>query len=272
MRKRSCDEALTMIATLAWIVVAPLLLEAPAAAADKLGVVLMHAEQGAPGRSIDGLAAALEKAGYLVSRPDMCWSARRADEARFEDCLAAIDTAIVKLRNLGATRFVVAGLGLGGTAAIVYGAGHAGLAGVVALAPGHEAGAMAADPEIARSVDEAQTFVAQGKGDAQASFVDTGIGPSGAYTTEVATTADIYLSFFGPGSKAIIAGNIDKLSMPLLLVTASDDPAEPQRDASAFARAPAGKLNRHLTVPGGCFGVPEASKEAVRSWLDELAR
>jgi hypothetical protein len=36
-------------------------------AADKIGVVLMHGEQGASGRVIDDLATALEKAGYLVS-------------------------------------------------------------------------------------------------------------------------------------------------------------------------------------------------------------
>src|ERR1700722_15985003 len=80
---------------------------APARAADKIGIVLMHGEQGAPGRVIDGLAQALEKGGYLVGRPDMCWSARRGYDAPFDECLAAIDDAIVKLKNLGASSIVV---------------------------------------------------------------------------------------------------------------------------------------------------------------------
>src|SRR5271166_1918724 len=61
---------------------------APSRAAERIGIVLMHGEAGAPGRVIVGLTDALEKAGYLVARPDMCWSARRSYEARFTDCLA----------------------------------------------------------------------------------------------------------------------------------------------------------------------------------------
>ena len=76
---------------------------APARAADKIGIVLMHGEQGAPSRVIDGLGQALEKAGYLVGRPDMCWSTRRAYEATLPECLALIDDAVVKLKNLGAS-------------------------------------------------------------------------------------------------------------------------------------------------------------------------
>lgn len=186
-----------VFATLVGLVSASLSIGAPAFAADKLGVVLLHGEQGAPGIAIAGLAASLEKAGHLVSRPDMCWSARRADQVRFEECLAAIDTAIVRLRNLGASRIVVGGFGLGATAAIVYGAGHPGLQGIIALAPGHNAHALADDPDIAASIARAKALAAEGKGDTEASFEEIGIGPSGFYLTEIATTPEIYLSFFG---------------------------------------------------------------------------
>jgi len=261
------------IARAATYVLAALTLFAAAlpAEAGRLGVVLMHAEQGSPRGGLDGLAATLEKAGHLVARPDMCWSARRSDEAPFEDCLAAVDAAIVRLRNLGATGIVVGGVGLGGTAAIVYAAGHKEVAGVVALAPGHDAAAMAALPEVARSVAKAQSLAADGKGDEEGSFVETGIGPSGGYTTEIATTANIYLSFFGPRSKAVIAGNIEHLSAPLLLVGAADDQAE-RLDASLFAKAPANKLSRHVTVAGGAFASADAARDVVKTWLDELAR
>jgi hypothetical protein len=45
---------------------------APSRAAERIGIVFVHGEASAPGRVIVGLTDALEKAGYLVSRPDMC--------------------------------------------------------------------------------------------------------------------------------------------------------------------------------------------------------
>jgi hypothetical protein len=58
---------------------------APSRAAERIGIVFMHGEAGAPGRVIVGLTDAQEKVGYLVSRPDMCWSARRSYEASFAE-------------------------------------------------------------------------------------------------------------------------------------------------------------------------------------------
>jgi hypothetical protein len=51
----------------------------------EIGIVFTHGEAGAPGRVIVDLTDALEKAVYLVSRPDMCWSARRSYEASFAE-------------------------------------------------------------------------------------------------------------------------------------------------------------------------------------------
>ena len=57
---------------------------APAGAAEKIGIVLMHGKLGASLGSVHGrqqiggqLIAALEGAGYLVATPEMCWSRRR---------------------------------------------------------------------------------------------------------------------------------------------------------------------------------------------------
>jgi hypothetical protein len=79
---------------------AALVMSAPSLAAERIGIVFMHGEAGAPGRVIVGLTDALEKAGYLFSRPDMCWSARRSYEARFADRLSAVDDSIVRLKGL----------------------------------------------------------------------------------------------------------------------------------------------------------------------------
>jgi pimeloyl-ACP methyl ester carboxylesterase len=242
-----------------------------APAADKIGIVLMHGEQGAPGRVINGLGAKLEKAGYLVSRPDMCWSARRSYEQDFSACLAVVDDAIVKLRNIGASRIVVGGFSLGGNAAIAYGAEHPDLLGVFAIAPAHDAEAMTELQGVRDSVAKAQGLVAQGKGDDEGQFEDVAIGPSGTYLNEIATTATIYLSFFGGGSAANIPKNAAKLSIPLLWVAGKDDPTQSGGLDYAFAKAKGNALSRYVVVDGGHNTTPEAGGEAVATWLAQVA-
>jgi pimeloyl-ACP methyl ester carboxylesterase len=243
----------------------------PAFGDDKIGIVLMHGEQGAPGRVIDGLATSLEKAGYLVGRPDMCWSARRGYEADFDECLATIDDAIVKLKNLGATSIVVGGFSLGGAAAIAYGAAHPGLLGVFALAPAHDARATAENVEIADSIARARQLADSGKGEVSTSFADVAFGPRGAYTTEVATTPAIYLTFFGPTSPVEIPADTGRLTAPLLWVAGADDPTQSGGPGYAFAKAPSNSLNRYVVIASGHQDTPAKSKDAVLAWLKDLA-
>jgi esterase/lipase len=240
-------------------------------AAEKISVVLMHGEQGAPSRVIDGLATALEKAGYLVGRPDMCWSARRGYEAPFDVCLATIDEAIVKLKNLGATSIMVRGFSLGDNAAIAFGVGRPGLLGIIAIAPAHDARAVAESADIADSIARARQLATDGKGDEPASFADVAFGPAGAYTTEVATTPAIYLSFFGHASPADIPGNTRRLVAPLLWVAGADDPMQRGGAEYAFARAPANPLNRYVVVASGHQDTPDKSKGAILAWLKDVA-
>jgi pimeloyl-ACP methyl ester carboxylesterase len=251
-------------------IVVTLALCAPSRAAERIGIVFMHGEAGAPGRVIVGLTDALEKAGYLVSRPDMCWSARRSYEASFSECLSTVDDAIIRLNNLGATAIVVGGFSLGGNAAIAYGARHPGLLGIIAVAPGHDAVKVAARPDIADSIARARGLVAAGKGDEEGDFADVNIGPTGLFSAEIATTPAIYLSFFGSDSGASIAGNVAKVDAPLLWVAASDQSGE-DAGQDVFARAPANALSRFVAVGGGRLGAPAAAKADVLAWLKDLA-
>jgi esterase/lipase len=239
--------------------------------ADKIGVVLLHGELGAPARVIDGLAQTLQKAGYLVGTPDMCWSARRGYEAPFDACLATIDDTIVRLTNLGATSIVVGGFSLGGNGAIAFGASHPGLLGVFAVAPAHDAREVAENPDIAESIARAQKLAAGGKGEETTSFADVVFGPAGAYTNEIATTPTIYLSFFGQASHADIADNARRLSVPLLWVAGKEDPTQRGGAEGAFADVPANALNRYVAVASPHQGTPEKSKEAVLAWLKDIA-
>lgn len=111
-----------------------------------LGVVILHGKQSAPDEHVP-LANALAAAGYLVDRPEMCWSARRIYDRPYLTCLREIDAAIERLDRRGAIAFVVAGHSLGANGALAHGARRQ-LAGVVALAPGHRPEVLAQRPEV----------------------------------------------------------------------------------------------------------------------------
>src|SRR5438105_3968242 len=108
---------------------------APAAAAnDKPAIVLLHGG-GSSGSQFDDMRPVIEKAGYRVVTPDMCWAQSRRYDKGAPACMADVDKAIGRLKGEGYERIVVAGHSQGGIFAIYYAANHTGLAGVVAFAP-----------------------------------------------------------------------------------------------------------------------------------------
>jgi dienelactone hydrolase len=161
--------------------------------AQTIGVVLMHGNTDSPDGTIAPLAAAMEEAGYLVERPEMCWSHRRRRDRPFLECLAKLEAPIARLTSRGTRAIVVAGMSQGG--ALAFGARRSSLAGIIALAPnGAPERLVRLFPQVAESVAQARAMVAAGYGDQRASFTDLNIhGPF-----PVDTTAAIYLSFFDP--------------------------------------------------------------------------
>lgn len=236
-----------------------------AAADDKLGIVLMHGKEGLP-THLQVLATAMTAAGYAVERPEMCWSRRRIYDQTYLDCLKDADKAVEKLRAQGARAIVVAGMSQGGNAALAYGARREGLKGIVALAPAPPVEFVSRRPEIAKNVVDAQAMIAAGRGDRQATFADVNLrGPF-----EVATTASIYVSFFGPDAPGIMPDNAARLKAPVLVVSGISDPSQ-RSIPYVFARAPTNKLNWHVTVAADHRGTPAAAREVVMSWLRLLA-
>src|SRR5215472_16847986 len=151
------------------VILAAIRLIAAPVSAETIGVVLMHGNTDLPSGNIALLAAALESAGYLVERPEMCWSYRRRLDRPFLDCLDELEAPIARLTGRGAPAIVVAGMSLGGIAALAFGARHPGVAGVIALAPaGAPERAVAVFPPIAQSVAEAKEMVTAGHGEERA--------------------------------------------------------------------------------------------------------
>ena len=236
------------------------------ASAQTIGVVLMHGNTDSPSGTIALLAAAIEGAGYLVERPEMCWSHRRMRDRPFLECLAELDAPIARLTGRGARAVVVAGMSQGGAGALAFGTRRSGLAGIIGLAPnGAPERLVGLFPQIAESVAQARAMVAAGHGDERASFTDMNIrGPF-----SVNTTAAIYLSFFEPTGPANMLDNISRLREPVLSVAGTADRSQ-LGPGDAFSRAPANPLNRYVTVVPDHLGTPSVAREAVLTWLREL--
>src|SRR6516225_9039490 len=102
------------------VILAAILAIAAPVSAQTIGVVLMHGNTDSPSGNIALLAAAMEGAGYLVERPEMCWSYRRRRDRLFLDCLAELEAPIARLTSRGARAIVVAGMSQGGIAALAF--------------------------------------------------------------------------------------------------------------------------------------------------------
>jgi esterase/lipase len=232
--------------------------------AETIGVVLLHGKQGAPAQ-LQPLGDTIGEAGFLIVSPEMCWSRKRIYDRTYLDCLADVDQAITQIEARGATSIVILGMSLGGNAALAYGARHQGLKGVIALAPAHAVEFLRKNHRIAQSVAQAEAMVATGKGDERAAFADINDG----IDLQVNTTANIYLSFFGRNSPAMMSDNAERLTAPLLAVSGRDDPTQ-RSIPYVFARAPDNPLNQRIVVSADHRGTPGAAAKVVVNWLRAL--
>ena len=237
-----------------------------AAAQTGIGVVLMHGKQSAPNEH-GPLGTALATAGYPVDRPEMCWSARRIYDRPYLDCLREISSSIERLKQSGASEFVIAGHSLGANGALGYGAMTPGLKGIVALAPGHRPEALSRRPQVIQSLAAARRLIAEGHGNIPSSFSDF----NGDFHITVRATPVAYLSFMAPDSPAVMPPNATRLTAPLLYIIGTGDPIQRGPD-EIFAQAPEHALNRYLTVRAGHFDTSAASADAALNWLRELAK
>ena len=134
-----------------------------AAAAQAIGVVLLHGKTGAPNQ-LAKLSASLTAAGYTVAAPEMCWSKTRIFDKPFPDCMKEVDAAVATLKSGAAAKVVVAGMSQGGIAVLDYGVTRQGLAGIVAMGSAGDPN-LAKFPTLAASEKTATALIKAGKGD-----------------------------------------------------------------------------------------------------------
>jgi len=254
--------------TVACLLLLGLALVPVSAGAEQIGIVFLHGKQGTPDSPQLALVTGrLQDAGYLVEKPEMCWSQTRIYDQTLADCMAAVDAALARLRSRGATSVIVAGHSLGGFGAIYYGSTHDGLRAVVAIAPAPGPRA-ARRPEIAASIARAQTLVAQGQGDVAQSFTDANTHET-TFLIEVHATPKVFLSFYDAGAGGSLAENAAKLRAPVLWVSGTRDPTQADHKTS-YIRAPANPLNRLIELDAEHMETPDKAAQQIVDWIKTL--
>lgn len=231
---------------------------------------MIHGKQGLPDGNLAGISQTIEKAGFPVERPSMCWARARIYDRTLPDCMADVDAAIGRLKSRGATAIVVAGHSLGGAGALLYGSLHDDLKGVIALAPAPPPG-YARNPTIAASAAKAQSLVAAGRGDEMTTFQDINTSIHGNVTFEVRTTPTIFLSFADMSGPANLVRDASNVKVPVLWVSGTADRTQLPREAG-FDRIPANPLSLYLQVKAGHMDTPDVAASAIVAWLKRLAQ
>lgn len=251
----------------------------PAAAQQRIGIVLLHGKLGiAMGMAYGSGAAygsrligALRSAGYLVATPEMCWSRQRGFDKTYPDCIAEVDAAIAQLKAQGATAIVVGGLSLGGNGAIAYGATHTGIIGIMAFGPADDPTRKSHRPEVTASLARARQLIAQGHGDTKTTFDDFNTNTGGAFAMTVTTTPRIFVSFNDTDALTHLGPNLSRLTVPILWVAGDGDPTQGSA-STLFSMAPANAHSRFVTVHSNHIGTPDAGTDAAVAWLAELSK
>ncbi len=243
---------------------------APLAAAEKIGLVLMHGKLSDPNAPFRSISPYLEREGILVEAPEMPWSKHREFDRSCDEAMTEIDAAVKKLRSRGATRIVIGGHSQGAAAALIYAARRP-ADGLLLLALGHSPQTSVLQERFAESVARAKQQTAAGKGDEKDKFDDFDASKKPpAYT--VRTTARIYLSYFdpeGPANTMKSAAAIPS-GVPVLWVTGTNENPGLKGYGEKLYAAISSQAKKYIEVDGGHTDVPTAAKEAAADWLKTL--
>jgi pimeloyl-ACP methyl ester carboxylesterase len=228
-----------------------------AVAADRIAVVMLHGG-GSSGSQFDDVRPVIEKAGYRIVTPDMCWAQSRQFDKSTEGCLADVDKAVDRLKGEGYDRIVIAGHSRGGIFAIYYAAHRPGLAGVIAMAPsGPPTGMDTNNPNVAN----AHRLIKEGRGNLVTQW--------GSGINEVWATPNDYLTWTGMESPLYDKELLPRLTAPILWVAGTLDGGQRFAD-ERFAFAPKHPLNALITVEADHFATPDVAVQDLVKWLDRL--
>lgn len=252
----------------AWLLLATLCgLSAPASAQDKpCAMVLIHGKWGHPNNLL-GFGRQMEAVCDTVSM-DMAWSRRRNYDQPYPAALGEIAAKVKALRDKGYARVLLAGHSLGANAALAYMAEVGDVDAVIALAPGHSPEAIYRRPLGQAAVDQARTWVAEGRGAETLEIEDLNQGK----TRMMRMRADVLLSYFDPQGLGYMPATAARFKqpVPLLWVAGTQDPLSAAGPDYAYSKAPAHPASQYLKVEADHMGTPDVAAAQVLLWIRAL--
>ncbi|MFN7196534.1 MAG: alpha/beta fold hydrolase [Hylemonella sp.] len=245
-------------------------LASSALADGRVGIVVMHGKWGNP-TTVSSFANRMERAGHRVENIEMPWSGRRSYDAGVEGFVAEIDAAFERLREKGASKFILAGHSLGAAGGLHY-VTRRKIDGLIAIAPGHspERGRLLA--MFANSVARAREMVARGEGNEKGWFDDFNTGNR---TKQVRMTAQTYLDFFAPDGPMNFTGNVAKIqpgTHVLWVAPTREEAGLKSLTAAALPLIPAGVTVVTVTPDADHMSAPDVVVDAALQWIAQLAR
>ena len=245
---------------------------APLAAAEKIGVVLMHGKLSSPSKPFSVLGPQLGAEGILIETPEMPWSENRKYETSYEHAMQEIAASVKRLRERGATKVVVGGHSMGAAAALIYGSRHP-ADGLVLLALGHNPQSSSLQERFGASVARARGLVAAGQGNDKEGFDDFDASKKPPAFT-VTTTPRNYLSYFDPAGIAntlTAAGKIPA-TLPVLWVDGTQENPGLKKYGQNVFGAINSSATKYVEVRAGHTTVPRESGAEVLAWLRSLKK
>lgn len=249
------------------IVVSPLLLAAPSPS--EIGVVVMHGKGGGPGKNVNGLASAFERAGFQVGNLNMPWSHKRRYDVNMHGGVEEITRALDAMRARGVRKVFLAGHSQGGLFALHYAGLHR-VDGVLPIAPGGQVDGASFVPKLAPHVEKARQMVSEGRGNERADFLEFD-GPE--VSKAVTTTATIYLDWFDPnGAHTTRVFKSLKEGTPVLYVAPTRDyPGLARGKQQYFSALPPHPKTRLHEPDSDHANAPDATIEEAIRWIREVA-
>jgi pimeloyl-ACP methyl ester carboxylesterase len=249
-------------------IVLTLPLHAPASASE-VGVVVMHGKGGQPGKYVDQLASAFERAGFQVANLEMPWSGRRQYDVSMSGGVDEITQALDAMRAKGARKVFVAGHSQGGLFALHYAGLHR-VDGVLPIAPGGQVDVPSFVDKLSSHVEKARQMVDEGRGGEKAAFADFE-GSRG--TNVITTTAAIYLDWFDPkGAHTTVAYKRVKEGTPVLYVApVRDYPGLIKSKHQNFGGLPPHPKTRMYEPDSEHLNAPAAAAEEAIMWIRQIS-
>jgi pimeloyl-ACP methyl ester carboxylesterase len=266
IHRKGRDVVLKYLLRCLLVCVGALLMASAWADSKTCAMILMHGKWGQP-TNLAVFARNMEAVcdTQLIEMP---WSRRRNYDQPYPVAIAEIAAQVKALRDRGYRQVLLAGHSFGANAGLAYMASVGDVDGVIALAPGHAPELMYRRGIGKVAVDQARTWVAEGKGGEMLNMDDFNQGQRRLMRMR----ADVLLSYFDPeglGHMPLSASRFKK-PVPLLWVIGTVDPLYAQGSAFAYDRAPPHPASKYLVLQADHMGTPDLAAGQVLEWIKGL--